>query len=146
MISMFVIVAALAPSDLPLTTVVQGPQSRAASAHEAVVRTQQEWKDLWETKIGRGERPAVDFSSRMVVAVFLGTRSTAGYRVEITEAAEREGRLVVKYVERQPAPGMIVAQVVTSPFHVVSIQRHEGPVEFEGEKRTDKDLTGRPRS
>jgi hypothetical protein len=130
MFSILVVVAALVPSDLPFTTILQGHQSQTSAAHEAVVRTEREWGDLWESKVGRGERPDVDFSTRMLAAVFLGTRSTAGYAVEITRTYEREGTLVVEYVERQPPPGMMVAQVITSPFHVVSLPRHEGPVEF----------------
>jgi hypothetical protein len=39
--------------------------------------------------------------------------------------------LVIEYVERRPDPGGIVAQFLTSPFHIVKLPRHTGPVQFQ---------------
>jgi hypothetical protein len=36
----------------------------------------------------------------------------------------------VEYRERRPPPGTLVAQVLTSPFHLVRVPRQTGPVEF----------------
>ena len=74
----------------------------------------------------------------MVVGIFLGSRPTGGHAIEIT-AVQREGAdLVVSYRESRPDPREMVTQMITSPFHLVRIDRQEGPVKF---RRVDD---GRP--
>ena len=34
------------------------------------------------------------------------------------------------YRESKPDPKMMVTQMITSPFHLVRIDRHDGPVRF----------------
>jgi hypothetical protein len=71
----------------------------------------------------------------MVVGVFLGSRMTGGFDVQITGAEVDGGALVVRYTETTPAPGAMLAQVITAPFHLVSVEKFDGPVRFE---RTEK--------
>ena len=66
----------------------------------------------------------------MVVGVFLGARPTAGFAVEITSVTADGNRTIVEYAERRPPRDAFVAQVVTSPFHVVRLMRAAGTVEF----------------
>jgi hypothetical protein len=62
--------------------------------------------------------------------VWLGTRPTGGYDVEIV-ATRRDGNaLVVEYVEHRPPADAIVTQALTSPFHIVKLPRADGPVRF----------------
>jgi hypothetical protein len=63
-----------------------------------------------------------------VIAVFLGTRPTAGFSVTITAIAQDSGKVVVEYVERKPRPDMMVAQVLTAPFHIVKVPKDIGGV------------------
>ena len=74
--------------------------------------------------------PAVDFATKMVVGVFLGTKPTAGYGVEIVGVKTDGDALVVEYTERPPGRGTMAAQILTQPFHMVSVPRHEGTVRF----------------
>jgi len=98
---------------------------------QAVARTATEWAALWRQHAGDSKPPAVDFGARTVVAVFLGTRPTAGYAVEITGTRQQDGALVVLWREGQPEPGHVTAQVITSPAHIVSIPKFAGEVRFE---------------
>jgi hypothetical protein len=41
----------------------------------------------------------------------------------------------VDYVETRPAPGAVTAQVLTAPYHLVAVPRHDGEVRFQ---KTDK--------
>ena len=75
--------------------------------------------------------PDVDFSSNMVVGIFLGTRPTGGYGAEIVSAQPDGGTLIVKYKETRPGRGSMTAQVLTSPFHLVAVPKFDGPVRFE---------------
>ena len=72
----------------------------------------------------------MDFSASPVVGLFLGSRRTAGFEVEITALKKEGDALVVEYVERTPRSGSFVAQIITSPFHLVSVARNEGEVQF----------------
>ena len=113
-----------------LTTVAQGAMSSIEEPRQAVVRTAAEWQALWKQHDGNSAAPAVDFTQSMVAAVFLGSRPTTGFAAEITGVKTEGTRTVVEYLERQPPRDAFVAQVLTSPFHIVRIARTAGSVEF----------------
>ena len=73
----------------------------------------------------------MDLASRTVVAVFLGTRSSAGYAAEITGTRHDKGALVVEWRERRPEPGTVLAQVLTSPAHIAAIPKFAGEIGVE---------------
>ena len=86
---------------------------------------------LWKRHGSGQPAPVIDFGQEMVVGVFLGSRPTAGYKVEIVGiVAEGRRRLVVRLPERRPPPDRVVAQMVTAPFHLVSLDRQDGAVTF----------------
>jgi hypothetical protein len=124
-------IAAQAPA-MTFTTIARGESSRIEESREAVARTAAEWSALW--KAHGGKPPAVDFSRAMVVAVFLGSRPTAGHAVEITRIEKRDADLVVTYRERRPAADEMAAQMLTAPFHVVRTETHAGRVRFERQR------------
>ena len=74
--------------------------------------------------------PKIDFTKRTVVAVFLGSRSSAGYAVEVTGTKPAGKTLIVEWSEQTPKPGNVSAQVITSPSHLVSIPKFEGEITF----------------
>ena len=126
----FVLAVMMAQVPGAVATVARGPASAVENPREVVVRTLPEWEALWKSHAGPQPAPAVDFSTSLVAAVFLGTRPTAGFGVEISGTRRENDALVVEYVERAPAPDAIVAQILTSPFHVVKLPRFDGPVRF----------------
>lgn len=100
-------------------------------SEQVVARTQEEWEAIWRRHAAGRPVPSVDFSRDMVLGVFLGSRPSGGFSVQIT-SAEREGDvLVVKWAEQTPAPGQMAAQVMTAPSHLVTVPRHTGQVRFE---------------
>jgi hypothetical protein len=115
---------------VPFETIVQGDQSAIDARREVVVRTAAEWTTLWREHAPDAPAPAVDFTKSMAVAVFAGYRNTAGYTVTITEIDTDASRLVVKWQEGKPARDVMLAQVLTFPFHIVKTARHEGAVQF----------------
>jgi len=125
-----VLLAALLQAAVPLRSLDKGPMSQVDSARRAVARSAEEWSTLWSQHAGERTRPAVDFNREIVLAVFLGTRSSAGYSVEIVGAREEGGALVVTYRESRPQPGAVAAQVLTSPYHFVAVPKH-GDVKWE---------------
>ena len=115
---------------LPMTTIARGPNSLIQEARQVVVQNDNEWRALWREHAGAAPTPQVDFARFTVIALFTGTRATAGYSVDITAATTRDGNTTVDYVERQPPADAITAQVITSPFHIVRIAKTSGRVEF----------------
>jgi hypothetical protein len=119
-----------APSPAELVTVAQGAMSNIEEPRQVVARTMAEWQALWKAHDAQRAAPAVDFTQSIVVAVFLGTRPTAGFAVDITAVKVEGNRTVVEYRERRPPGDALLAQVLTSPFHIVRVTRASGPIEF----------------
>jgi VWFA-related protein len=98
---------------------------------QTVARTQSEWEALWSRHAPGRQAPPVDLAKNMVIAVFLGSRSSGGYQIQITGVRREGDALVVQWAERRPAPGMVAAQVMTAPSHLITVPRHAGEVRFE---------------
>jgi hypothetical protein len=106
-----------------------GARGGSDDASTLVVRSAGEWTALWR-RIGREEPRKLDPAKEMAVAVFLGEKRTGGFSVEIKSVREESGNLFVEYHERTPAPDMVVAQVLTSPWTVAVTSRSSSPVVF----------------
>ena len=112
------------------TTVAKGDASGQQLGKQVTVRTAAEWKALWKEHAPTEKMPAVDFSRDMVVGIFLGTKPSTGHEVEIVAVRMQEKDLIVEYVEKQPARGTMAAQILTEPFHLVTVAKHAGAVRF----------------
>ena len=114
-----------------LETIARGNSSRIVQPRRVVARSGDEWRAVWAAHAGPDiQAPPVDFDTRVVAAVFAGEQPTSGYSVAI-DAATRDGDALVLQVEEQHPPhGAITAQVITSPFHIVSLRRYDGPIRF----------------
>ena len=117
----------------PPRTVDKGDFSNVDDNKQTVVRSAAEWRTLWRQHAGERLMPSVDFGKDMVVGVFMGSRPTAGYDIAITKTLEGNGKLRVFYRERMPARGVVLAQVLTFPFHLVAVPKTASEVKFEKE-------------
>ena len=124
-----IVLAAMQPSDVEI--IVRDNNSNVEEPRNAVAWKSAEWAGLWRAHAGMLKpAPEVDFTKRTVVAVFLGSRPTAGYSVEIV-GTKQEGRtLIVEWREVRPKERMLLAQVLTSPAIIVSIPKVDGDVGF----------------
>jgi hypothetical protein len=112
------------------STVAKGDASEQQTARQVTVRTAAEWKALWKEHSLAAKMPEIDFSTQMVVGVFLGTKPSAGHEVEIVAVRAEEKDLVVEYVQKQPGRGTLAAQILTEPYHLVAVPQHAGTVRF----------------
>ena len=112
------------------TTVAKGDASGQQTARQVIVRTAAEWKTLWKDHAPAEKMPTVDFTKDMVVGIFLGTKPSTGHAVEIVGVRTQEGDLIVEYVQKQPGRGTMAAQILTEPYHLVSVPQHAGTVRF----------------
>jgi hypothetical protein len=114
---------------LAFVTVAQANASLIDEPREVVVRSNEEWRALWK-QLSPQTMPRVDFSGAVVVGVFLGSRPTSGYRVQIETVRLDGTKAIVEYREREPDPGGVVAQILTAPFHLIRIAGRPDVVEF----------------
>ena len=108
----------------------KGDQSNMDDRRETVARTAAEWSALWRLHAPDRPQPRVDFAREMVAAVFLGSRPTAGFAIDIVGTKEEAGVLVVQYRETQPGKGLLSAQVITSAYAMVALPRRDSAVRF----------------
>lgn len=106
------------PITSDLKVLGQGFHSSINEPFIAVIRDAETYAAL--TKL-EGNLPKLDpgfFDSHAVVAAFLGQRNTGGYAVEI--ARETNGQ--IRVTEKKPDKGMMVPQMITSPFKMVGLE------------------------
>ena len=125
---------ALTQISVPLSTLQKGDFSGVREALQIVIRTQDEWDNLWKRyssiQANPPPTPPINFATEMVVGLFVGEKSTGGYEVEITRAERRDSKLYLYYVEKSPPRDAMVTQVLTQPYHLVKIPRDDTPVTF----------------
>ena len=127
-----VLLQAPVPRPGPLvTTIDQGTTTYVEMRRNVVVRTPDEWTTLWASHSPNQPVPKVDFSTTMVIGVFMGARPTAGFSTEIVNVRTDTGGLVVEYKETEPRRGAITAQVVTAPYHLIAVPKQDGEVSFQ---------------
>ncbi|HEX9758434.1 MAG TPA: protease complex subunit PrcB family protein [Nitrospiria bacterium] len=117
-------------------TIDQGIDSKITTYRRGVIQNSIEWKALWkEHQHSELSLPVVDFQKEGVVVVFLGIKGSAGYSVEIYKVEEHGRELKIYFEELKPDPNCMVAQVITSPFHMVRISASEKESVFLGREK-----------
>lgn len=100
-----------------LKTLAAGSHSSINDPFVAVIRDDQTYAKLRNLDANLPKLETDFFQANVVVAAFLGQRNTGGYSVEIS----REGAGGLRLVERKPGKGMMVPQMITSPFKIVAL-------------------------
>jgi hypothetical protein len=117
---------------VPFAILARGLSSGVAEPTQIVVRSPTEWAALWSRhmRTPTAPPPSVDFAHDMVVALFLGERTTGGYAVEITQIERTDVGLLIRYRTTKPDPNTMQTQAFTQPFLMVKLARVDGPVTF----------------
>src|SRR5438270_4765585 len=92
----------------------------------AVIRDALTYAELMKLDNALPKLDAEFFKSNAVIAAYLGTRNTGGYSVEIKWGAGSSIGLApakpfIYIAEKAPAKGVMVPQMITSPFKIVSL-------------------------
>ncbi len=69
--------------------------------------------------------PGVDFEDSSVAAVFLGTRSSGGYSVDVRNVSVENGEVYLDVEVTEPAPGTLTTQALTNPWVMVRVDAPE---------------------
>jgi hypothetical protein len=87
-----------------------------------VIRDANTWAAFW-SELGVGDRPAVDFTRDLVVAVAAGQQSSGGYEVAVDQVSQKDGELIIEVVETSPGPNCMTTSALTQPVDVVVMPR-----------------------
>lgn len=105
---------------LDIRRIGQWTRTGIAEARRLVIRDANAWDQFW-SELGVGDRPDVDFTSDVVVAVAAGQRPTGGYEIAIDRVDQADGELSVDVVERTPGPNCMTTASLTQPVDVVVV-------------------------
>lgn len=106
-------------------------------AGNMIIKNIKDWTELWNSSGHSALPPAIDFAKDMVMAVFQGEKSTGGYSIEITKIIENKDNTEVFVKETSPGVNCMVTKSLTSPFHIVKLQKIDKEVVFKIEKATN---------
>jgi hypothetical protein len=109
-----------------IETIAKDSMSNVEEAGQAAAFTAGEWAALWRKHAFDKPLPKVDFATRNVVAIFLGSRPTAGYDIEIVGTRKEGDAVIVEWAEVRPKERQLLAQVLTSPALIASIPKTAG--------------------
>lgn len=117
------------------STIDQSSYSGIGTFRAIVVHDPASWAALWAAHtapLGYATLmpPPVDFSSRMVVGVFLGPRPNGCYAVRIEDIQTVPDRAIVYFSERRPDLNDVCTQAITTPAHLVTVNRTGLTFEF----------------
>lgn len=92
-----------------------------------LVRTEEALRTLWNRAYGSRlqvpDVPEVNFSRETVVALFMGSRPTGGYSLEVESVTIEGGEVYVDVNRIEPGPDEITTQALTSPWTMIRILR-----------------------
>lgn len=132
---------------VPFQTIEKGQYSAIEYALTAVYHTRKDFEVFWgrhnSNSYPRTNAPDVDFSSQMVAVVFIGTKRSGGYNVEVISVDEDEeiDELVVNVIMREPSPDDMVTMALTQPYHIISLEASEKNVAFVGITVSAQDIS-----
>jgi hypothetical protein len=85
-----------------------------------VIRDANGWAAFW-SELGVGDRPAVDFTRDIVVAVAAGQQSSGGHEISVTQVTNANGELRIEVLETSPGPNCMTTTALTQPVDVVVV-------------------------
>lgn len=110
----------IASGNLEIRRIGQWSNTGIAESRKLVIQDNETWATFW-SQLGVGERPQVDFSRNVVIAVAMGQRSSGGYDIAVQGVSEVAGELTVDVVETSPAPTCATTMALTQPVDVVVV-------------------------
>jgi len=117
---------------LEFQTLKKGNYSGHTSSGYYLINNLDEWTEVFE----KSPQPEINFSKTTIIAVFMGQRSTGGFGIEVKEIIDTGFLVVVKVEKTGPGKGCMVPMVLTSPFHVVEVDKIGKGVHFDTFVRT----------
>ena len=107
---------------------------------EIIFESEEEFRDFWvelnenlppaADEVDVPDVPVIDFDTKKVIAVLMGTQNTGGYFTTIEEVGVLEGVTGIRVLETEPGENCVTTQVLTMPYHIITVS-NELPDEYE---------------
>ena len=107
-------------SALEIRRIGQWSRTGIGESRRLVIRDANSWAEFW-SELGTGDRPGVDFTKAVVVAVAAGQRPSGGYEIAVDHVTQADGELTVQVVETTPGPNCMSVSSPTQPVDVVVV-------------------------
>ncbi len=108
--------------ELTIRRIGQWSRTGVIEARRLVIRDATTWAEFW-SELGLGDRPGVDFSKDIVIAVAAGQRPSGGHEIAVKQISQTSGELTIEVVETRPGPNCIATTSLTQPVDVVVVPR-----------------------
>lgn len=119
------------PEEISFRTIAKDQNSGVEDQKQVVIDNQEEYEDiLGDITLEGLDTSDIDFEEEMVIAVFYGLKNTAGYEITIDKILEYEDKLVVEVSKKEPSEDEMTAQVITTPFHMVRLEKIMKMIDF----------------
>jgi hypothetical protein len=107
-------------STLEIRRIGQWSRTGIGESRRLVIRDANSWAEFW-SELGTGDRPDVDFTKAVVVAVAAGQRPSGGYEIAVDHVSQTDGELAVEVTETTPGPNCITTSSPSQPADVVVV-------------------------
>jgi hypothetical protein len=107
---------------LELRRLGQWTHTGISESRRLIIRDANAWAEFW-SELGVGDRPEVDFTRDLVVAVAAGQRSSGGHEIAVGQISQDNGALTIGVVETTPGPNCMTTSSLTQPVDVVVIPK-----------------------
>src|SRR5690242_7591740 len=98
-----------AAGTLQIRRIGQWSNSGITTPTRLVIRDDSSYAKFW-SGLGAGDRPSVDFTRDVVIAVADGQQTTGGHSIAVERVTKAGQGLAVEVLETAPAPGCTVTQ------------------------------------
>jgi hypothetical protein len=113
--------AAVASPDLQFRAVANAAYASRTEAGAVVAADEAAYRNAWDSTIGTGEPPAIDFATETAVFLFGGQRPTGGYALDVRGVTLEGDTLVVDAGVQGPPAGSMSTQALTFPYAVIAV-------------------------
>jgi protease stability complex PrcB-like protein len=106
---------------LEIRRIGQWSHTGVREARRMVIQDANAWAEFW-SELGVGNRPAVDFTRDVVIAVAAGERPSGGHEIAVSKVTQENGELTAEIVETVPGPNCLTTSALVQPVDVVVVQ------------------------
>ncbi|MGV3617835.1 MAG: protease complex subunit PrcB family protein [Fimbriimonas sp.] len=122
-----------------------GITSQITNAGLIEISSEADFQAYWARSTGQAPQTApqgIDWNRQKLIAIHLGQRRSGGYSVVVQSIRRTGAFAVVSAVERKPAPNQYVAQMITSPYVLVKVDRISIPFRLSMTEREGGQIPG----
>jgi hypothetical protein len=121
---------------VPVIELAKGTQSTVTQRRNYVINSNAELSALWKLIDEQAPHPTVNFETSSVVAVFSGTKPTAGHSITVTKIADSDRRMVTVTLQG-PDSTCFLAEFLTAPYQIIEVPKTSLPYTHQDETVKD---------